>query len=195
MTATTTAAPRTVTDNATAAAAGGSPQGLANEPGGSQSGGFVTGGAETGDRARAGLPATRPAGGATVADLLRQRADLPAAHPDRAALRTRSIEAGLPLARCLAARYRGRGEPLEDLCQVAAVALVKAVDRYDPDRQVAFASYAVPTIVGALKRHFRDTTWRVGVPPTMGGWACSVCVLGGQPGHLLDERLACQARQ
>jgi RNA polymerase sigma-B factor len=99
-----------------------------------------------------------------VQELLRQRANLPTGHPDRAALRTRGIEAGLPLARSLAARYRGRGEPLDDLYQVAALALVKAVDGYDPARQAAFTSYAVPTIVGELKRHFRDTTWRIRVP-------------------------------
>jgi RNA polymerase sigma-B factor len=110
------------------------------------------------------LLAACPAGRATVQDLLRWRADLPTGHPDRATLRERSIEAGLPLARCLAARYRGRGEPPDDLNQVAALALVKAVDGYDPDRQAAFSSYAVPTIVGALKRHLRDTTWRVRVP-------------------------------
>lgn len=108
--------------------------------------------------------ATHPASGAAVQRLLCQRADLPAGHPDRAGLRVSGIEAGLPLARCLAARYRGRGVPLEDLYQVAALALVKAVDGYDPTRQTAFTSYAVPTILGALKRHFRDTTWQLRVP-------------------------------
>jgi RNA polymerase sigma-B factor len=100
----------------------------------------------------------------TAEELLRRRADLPAGHPGRAVLRTHSIEAGLPLARNLAARYQGRGEPLDDLRQVAALALVNAVDGYDPTRQVAFTSYAVPTIIGALKRHFRDTTWLVRMP-------------------------------
>lgn len=107
---------------------------------------------------------TRRAVGAQVQDMLGQRADLPDGHPDRATLRTRSIEAGLPLARRLAAAWRGRGEPLDDLYQVAALALVRAVDSYEPSRRVGFASYAVPTIVGALKRHFRDSTWRVRVP-------------------------------
>jgi RNA polymerase sigma-B factor len=109
-------------------------------------------------------PSVLPTDGATVQHLLRRRAGLPAGHPDRAVLRERAIEAGLPLSRCLAARYRGRGEPLEDLCQVAALGLIKAVDGYDPARTAAFTSYAVPTIIGALKRHFRDTTWRVRVP-------------------------------
>jgi RNA polymerase sigma-B factor len=96
--------------------------------------------------------------------LLRQRDRLPAGHPDRAKLRARVIEANLPMARHLARRYAGRGEPLDDLNQVAALALIKAVDGYDPSRQAAFASYAVPSILGALKRHFRDTAWAIRVP-------------------------------
>lgn len=107
------------------------------------------------------MPAT---GAATVQDLLRARADLPTGHPDRATLRERSIEAGLPLARRLADRYRGRGVPVDDLHQVAALALVQAVDAFDPARQVAFSSYATPSILGALKRHFRDHTWLLRVP-------------------------------
>ncbi|HZN73702.1 MAG TPA: SigB/SigF/SigG family RNA polymerase sigma factor [Micromonosporaceae bacterium] len=162
MTATITSATRTAAGQASAAAAVASPPGFADDGGRSPTVGFGAAVAETGDRA--GVLATRPAGDATVQDLLRLRANLPAGHPDRAGLRTRSIEAGLPLARCLAARYRGRGEPLDDLYQVAALALVKAVDGYDAARQAAFTSYAVPTIVGELKRHFRDTTWRVRVP-------------------------------
>jgi RNA polymerase sigma-B factor len=103
-------------------------------------------------------------GGAAVENLLRQRAELSAGHPDRVALRERAIEAGLALSRSLAARYAERGEPLDDLRQVAALGLIKAVDGYDPARSVPFASYAVPTITGAIKRHFRDTTWRIRVP-------------------------------
>jgi RNA polymerase sigma-B factor len=81
---------------------------------------------------------------------------------DRAA-RDRLIEQHMPLARSLAAQYRHAREPLEDLCQVANLGLVKAVDRFDPDRGIAFTSYAVPTILGELKRHFRDRTWTIHV--------------------------------
>jgi RNA polymerase sigma-B factor len=108
--------------------------------------------------------ASRHSGRVTAEQLLRQRAQLPAGHPDRGVLRSRGIEAGLPLARALAAKYRGRGEPDDDLYQVAALALIKAVDGYDPARNIAFSTYAVPTILGSLKRHFRDTSWRVRVP-------------------------------
>ena len=73
----------------------------------------------------------------------------------------------LPLARRLALLYEGRGEPIEDLCQAASVGLIRAVDRYSPDRGDAFAAYARPMILGAIRRHFRDTTWRLHVPRPM----------------------------
>jgi RNA polymerase sigma-B factor len=74
------------------------------------------------------------------------------------------IERYLPLARRLARRYQRGEEPLEDLVQVAYLGLVKAVDRFDTERRVVFSSYAVPTILGELKRYFRDRTWSVRVP-------------------------------
>jgi RNA polymerase sigma-B factor len=70
----------------------------------------------------------------------------------------------MPLARQLASRYRHAGEPLEDLVQVACVGLLKAIDRFEPERGNAFTKYAVPTMLGELKRHFRDKGWSVHVP-------------------------------
>ncbi|MDW5598321.1 SigB/SigF/SigG family RNA polymerase sigma factor [Conexibacter stalactiti] len=78
--------------------------------------------------------------------------------------RARAIESHLPLAHKLARRYHPGPEPLDDLVQVACVGLVKAIDRFDPDAGYRFASFAIPTITGELRRHFRDTTWSVHVP-------------------------------
>jgi RNA polymerase sigma-B factor len=69
-----------------------------------------------------------------------------------------------PLARSVARRYHSRGEPLEDLTQVANVGLLKAIARFDPDRGFAFTTYATPTMLGELKRYFRDSAWAVHVP-------------------------------
>ncbi len=74
------------------------------------------------------------------------------------------VERYLPLARSLALRYQRSSEPLDDLMQVASLGLVKAIDGFDCERRIAFSSYAVPTILGEIKRHFRDRTWAVRVP-------------------------------
>src|SRR5919109_3711318 len=81
-----------------------------------------------------------------------------------ATVRERLIEGHLGLVEYLARRFAGRGEPLDELIQVATLGLVKAADRFDPDREVEFSTYATPTIVGELKRHFRDKGWAVRVP-------------------------------
>jgi RNA polymerase sigma-B factor len=80
------------------------------------------------------------------------------------AARTELAERMLPLARSLARRYAGKGEPLDDLEQVASLGLLKAIDRFDVSRDVRFATFAVPTIAGELKRHFRDRGWMLRVP-------------------------------
>src|SRR3954469_13661316 len=74
------------------------------------------------------------------------------------------FERFLPLARSLAARYRHTSESFDDLVQVASLGLLKAIDRYDPGRGHAFSSFAVPTILGELRRHMRDHTWSIHVP-------------------------------
>ncbi|MGV9906864.1 SigB/SigF/SigG family RNA polymerase sigma factor [Streptomyces sp. NPDC003388] len=83
--------------------------------------------------------------------------------PERDAVRDELVTAWLPMAHRIAGRFRDRGEAVEDLRQVAALGLVKAIDRFDPSRG-AFESYAVPTITGEVKRHFRDRMWALRVP-------------------------------
>jgi len=96
--------------------------------------------------------------------LINALAALPETHPSRPTVRQQTIEAWLPLARHLALRFSGRGEAMDDLVQTATIGLIKAVDRFDPGFGVDFAGYAIPTIVGEIKRHFRDRTWSVRVP-------------------------------
>ncbi|MFB7247845.1 RNA polymerase subunit sigma-70 [Streptomyces populi] len=81
-----------------------------------------------------------------------------------AELRNQLVRMHLPLVEHLARRFRNRGEPLDDLTQVATIGLIKSVDRFDPERGVEFSTYATPTVVGEIKRHFRDKGWAVRVP-------------------------------
>ncbi|MCF1592723.1 SigB/SigF/SigG family RNA polymerase sigma factor [Streptomyces muensis] len=97
----------------------------------------------------------------TAADFARLAA-LPEG-PERDAVRDELAKVWLPMAHRIAGRFRNRGESLEDLRQVAALGLVKAIDRYEPGRG-AFESYAVPTVTGEIKRHFRDRMWALRVP-------------------------------
>lgn len=93
----------------------------------------------------------------------RREAELFARLPDPAA-REELVERYRPLSEYLARRFSGRGEPVEDLAQVAAIGLLNAVDRFDPERGVKFTTFATATIVGELKRHLRDRGWTVRVP-------------------------------
>jgi RNA polymerase sigma-B factor len=90
--------------------------------------------------------------------------ELPDGSPEKAELRNRLVRMHLPLVEHLARRFRNRGEPLDDLTQVATIGLIKSVDRFDPERGVEFSTYATPTVVGEIKRHFRDKGWAVRVP-------------------------------
>jgi RNA polymerase sigma-B factor len=78
--------------------------------------------------------------------------------------REKLVERHLPLVRALARRYAGRGEPLEDIEQVGAIGLLKAIDRYELSREVALTTYATPNVVGEIKRHFRDRGWAIRIP-------------------------------
>jgi RNA polymerase sigma-B factor len=84
--------------------------------------------------------------------------------PDRQRIRDELVEMHLPLVQYLARRFRNRGEPLDDLVQVATIGLIKSVDRFDLERGVEFSTYATPTVVGEIKRHFRDKGWAIRVP-------------------------------
>ncbi|MGQ4404969.1 RNA polymerase sigma factor SigF [Streptomyces hayashii] len=84
--------------------------------------------------------------------------------PEYAEMRNQLVRMHLPLVEHLARRFRNRGEPLDDLTQVATIGLIKSVDRFDPERGVEFSTYATPTVVGEIKRHFRDKGWAVRVP-------------------------------
>jgi RNA polymerase sigma-B factor len=83
---------------------------------------------------------------------------------ERQRIRDTLVEMHLPLVEYLARRFRNRGEPLDDLIQVATIGLIKSVDRFDLERGVEFSTYATPTIVGEIKRHFRDKGWAIRVP-------------------------------
>ena len=80
------------------------------------------------------------------------------------AAREELIQRHLPLVRSLARRYAGRGESLEDIEQVGAIGLIKAIDRFELEREVSLATYATPNVVGEIKRHFRDKGWAIRVP-------------------------------
>jgi RNA polymerase sigma-B factor len=97
-------------------------------------------------------------------DLFTRLSSVEHGSPEWGAIREKLVEIHLPLVEHLARRFRNRGEPLDDLIQVATIGLIKSVDRFDAERGVEFSTYATPTIVGEIKRHFRDKGWAVRVP-------------------------------
>ncbi|GAB3415628.1 RNA polymerase sigma factor SigF [Flindersiella endophytica] len=107
-----------------------------------------------------GAAATR----ALTRELFEKLGKLTPEDPARSGIRDHLVEMHLPLVEHLARRFRNRGEPLDDLIQVGTIGLIKSVDRFDSERGVEFSTYATPTIVGELKRHFRDRGWAIRVP-------------------------------
>jgi RNA polymerase sigma-B factor len=97
-------------------------------------------------------------------DLFQRLSGLPTEDSERLRIRSELVELHLPLVEYLARRFRNRGEWLDDLTQVATIGLIKSIDRFDLERGVEFSTYATPTIVGEIKRHFRDKGWAVRVP-------------------------------
>ncbi|WP_406729757.1 RNA polymerase sigma factor SigF [Streptomyces sp. GD-15H] len=96
--------------------------------------------------------------------LFTQLKDLEPGTPEHTRVRTALIEANLPLVRYAAARFRSRNEPMEDVVQVGTIGLINAIDRFDPERGVQFPTFAMPTVVGEIKRYFRDNVRTVHVP-------------------------------
>ena len=98
------------------------------------------------------------------AELFRELRDEGASGASRTTARDALVHLHLPLVEHCARRFRNRGEPHEDLVQVGTIGLIKAIDRFETDRGVEFSTYATPTIVGEIKRHFRDRGWAIRVP-------------------------------
>ncbi|WP_457460107.1 RNA polymerase sigma factor SigF [Streptomyces sp. TE5632] len=96
--------------------------------------------------------------------LFAQLKDLEPGTPEHTRVRTALIEANLPLVRYAAARFRSRNEPMEDVVQVGTIGLINAIDRFDPERGVQFPTFAMPTVIGEIKRYFRDNVRTVHVP-------------------------------
>jgi RNA polymerase sigma-B factor len=101
---------------------------------------------------------------ARARELFARLNDLPEGSTERKQIRDELVQMHLPLVEHLARRFRNRGEPLDDLTQVATIGLIKSVDRFDTERGVEFSTYATPTVIGEIKRHFRDKGWAVRVP-------------------------------
>ncbi|MFB7128053.1 RNA polymerase sigma factor SigF [Kitasatospora xanthocidica] len=97
------------------------------------------------------------------------------------------IELNLPLVRYASARFRSRNEPMEDIVQVGTIGLIKAIDRFDPERGVEFPTFAMPTVVGEIKRFFRDTSWSVRVPRRLQELRLALTKAGDELSQRLDR--------
>ena len=120
-------------------------------------------------------------------ELIAVLARLPQDDPARPRLRDETIEAWLPMTRRLARRYAGRGEPLDDLVQAATVGLIKAIDRFDAEVGVDFTVFAIPTILGEIKRHFRDRAWAIRVPRRLQEMRMAISDAGNVLAHSLGR--------
>jgi RNA polymerase sigma-B factor len=120
-----------------------------------------------------------------VRPLFERMAKLPKGDPERAVARDELVTRCLPLAEHIARRFNGRGESREDLLQVARLGLVNAVDRFDVERETEFISFAVPTIMGEIRRYFRDSGWAVRVPRRLKELHLSISKAAG----VLSQRL------
>ena len=106
---------------------------------------------------------------------------------DHPYVRDTLIELNLPLVRYAAARFRSRNEPMEDIVQVGTIGLIKAIDRFDSERGVEFPTFAMPTIIGEIKRFFRDTSWSVRVPRRLQELRLSLTRAGDELAQKLDR--------
>ncbi|MFD0263677.1 RNA polymerase sigma factor SigF [Kitasatospora indigofera] len=114
-------------------------------------------------------------------------ATLEAGSAEHTYVRDTLIELNLPLVRYASARFRSRNEPMEDIVQVGTIGLIKAIDRFDPERGVEFPTFAMPTVVGEIKRFFRDTSWSVRVPRRLQELRLALTKAGDELAQKLDR--------
>ncbi len=120
-------------------------------------------------------------------EMLEQFAALDANSPEREALRSALIERHLPLVHFMARKFADRGEPLDDIVQVGTIGLIKAIDRFDPTMGFEFSTFATPTIVGEIKRYFRDKTWAIRIPRRLQELGVQVSRAREELTHQLDR--------
>ncbi|MGW6914719.1 RNA polymerase sigma factor SigF [Kitasatospora sp. NPDC054939] len=158
--------------------------------------GAVPGGAVPAQRADAPAAAGQaPAGGQGAAldtrtlsrSLFLRLAALEPGSDEHTYVRDTLIELNLPLVRYASARFRSRNEPMEDIVQVGTIGLIKAIDRFDPERGVEFPTFAMPTVVGEIKRFFRDTSWSVRVPRRLQELRLALTKAGDELAQKLDR--------